>query len=222
MDYASEYKFKELEHHFPSFDHDLLYDIFRENEYDYDLTFLCLSTMLDENALVTPTRRTSSLESSLPRPSKVAVESAMEPVVESYENLRQDALSHAQQRKEFYVKAHQANGHGMTGVAAFYIQRASEETRRMEDANRIACERLSQWRWHEFQRTQRLDLHGLHANEALNLFKQIEQEFNQGNRRTTPKSIEIITGYGKTSVYGGGHGKIRSTILTYLHRRNYQ
>ena len=64
----------------------------------------------------------------------------------------------------------------------------------------------------EFDQTQRLDLHDLPSNEALNSFKQIEQELNEGIRRTTPKSIEILTGY----------GKIRSGILTYLQQRNYK
>lgn len=173
--------------------------------------------MFDENTVATPIRRIVPSESSVPR-----VKDTVEPVVDSYEDLRHNALRHAQQRKEFYVKAHQANGHGMTGVAAFYIHRASEETCRMEDANRVACERLSQWKLKEFQRTGQLDLHGLHSDEALNLFKQIERELKQGNQRTTPKSIQIITGYGKTSLYGGGHGQIRSIILTYLHQRNYQ
>ena len=145
-----------------------------------------------------------------------------EPVLESYEILRCDARHHAQQRKEFYTKAHQANRHGMSGVASFYIHRASEETQLMKDSNRAACERLSRWKLAQFYKTQRLDLHGLHSDEALNLFKQIECEFNQGNRKTTPKSIEIITGYGKNSIYGGSLGKIRSIILTYLQQRHYK
>jgi DNA-nicking Smr family endonuclease len=172
--------------------------------------------MLGENVSIIPMHRTSE---TIP---VIHSNSTVEPVVEPYENLRHDALHHAQKRKEFYTKAHQANRHGMSGVASFYIHRASEETQLMKDANRVAGERLSRWRLKQFHQTQRLDLHGLHSNEALNLFKQIEEDFNEGNRRTTPKTIEIITGYGKNSVYGGGHGKIRSIILTYLHQRNYK
>ena len=173
--------------------------------------------MFDENASVIPVHRTSPLLRSNP-----VVQTNVEPVLEPYETLRYDALRHAQQRKEFYTKAHQANRHGMSGVASFYIRRASEETQLMKDANRAACERLSRWKLKQFQQTQRLDLHGLHSNEALNLFQQIEQELNERNRRTTPKSIEIITGYGKNSIYGGGHGRIRSTILAYFQQRNYK
>jgi DNA-nicking Smr family endonuclease len=171
--------------------------------------------MLDENASLITIHQSQSLPSS-------TTKTIVEPVLESYEILRRDALHHAQQRKEFYIKAHQANRHGMSGVASFYIHRACEETQLMKDSNRAACERLSRWRLVQFYQTQRLDLHGLHSDEALNLFKQIEQDFNEGNRRTTPKSIEIITGYGKNSIYGGSHGKIRSVILTYLQQRNYK
>ena len=175
--------------------------------------------MFDENASVTTAHQSQSVPASRAISSTKTI---VEPVLESYEILRHDALHHAQQRKEFYTKAHQANRHGMSGVVSYYIHRASEETRLMKDANRAACERLSRWRLAQFHQTQRLDLHGLHSDEALNLLKQIEQEFHQGNRRTTPKSIEIITGYGKNSVYGGCHGNIRSVILTYLHQRNYK
>jgi len=176
--------------------------------------------MFNENAsLSTIPKSSQSLPSSR---SNLITKTIIEPVLESYEILRRDALRHSQQRKEFYTKAHQANRHGMSGVASFYIHRASEETQLMKDANRAACERLSRWRLKQFYQTQRLDLHGLHSDEALNLLKQIEQELNEGNRRTTPKSIEIITGYGKNSVYGGGDGKIRSIILAYLQQRNYK
>ena len=175
--------------------------------------------MFDENASITTLPKSQPLLSSRSIPT---IKTNVEPVLESYDILRRDALHHAQQRKEFYNKAHQANRHGMSGVASFYIHRAGEQTQLMKDANRAACERLSRWRLAQFHQTQRLDLHGLHSDEALNLFKQIEQELNEGNRRTTPKSIEIITGYGKNSVYGGGHGRIRSVLLTYLQQRNYK
>ncbi|CAF1252724.1 unnamed protein product [Adineta steineri] len=219
LDYVTEHKLKELQRHFPSFDSDLLHDIFRENEYNYDITLVCISTMLDDNASITTMHQPQSVSSSRPIST---IKSIVEPVLESYEILRQDALHHAQQRKELYAKAHQANRYGMCGVASFYIHRASEENQLMKDANRAACERLSQWRLTHFYQTQQLDLHGLHSDEALNLFKQIEQEYNEKNRKTTPKSIHIITGYGKNSIYGGSHGKIRSVILTYLKQRNYK
>jgi len=177
--------------------------------------------MLDENISISTTHKL--FQPILSSHSNLNNKIIVEPIPESYEILRRDAFRHAQQRKEFYTKAQQANRHGMSGVASFYINRASEETQLMKDANRAACERLSRWRLKQFNQTQRLDLHGLHSDEALNLFKQIEEEeLNKGNRKTTPKSIEIITGYGKNSIYGGGHGKIRSTILAYLQQRNYK
>jgi DNA-nicking Smr family endonuclease len=175
--------------------------------------------MFDENALITTIPKSQPVSSSR---CMSTTKTLIEPVLESYEILRCDARRHAQQRKEFYTKAHQANRHGMSGVVSFYIHRASEQTQLMKDANRAACERLSRWRLTQFYQTQRLDLHGLHSDEALNLFKRMEQEFNEGHRKTTPKSMEIITGYGKNSVYGGSHGKIRSVILAYLQQRNYK
>jgi DNA-nicking Smr family endonuclease len=181
--------------------------------------------MLDENASITtapksqPVPSSSSVSNAL---STTTIQSAAKPVLESYEISRQDAHNHALKRKDCYLKADQANRHGMTGVASHYINQAREQTRLMKDANRIACEYLSRTRLNQFRQTHRLDLHELHADEALHLFKQVEQELNEGNRRTTPKSIEVITGYGKSSPYGGGYGKIRSVILTYLRQRNYK
>ena len=141
---------------------------------------------------------------------------------DSFEFCRRHARDHALKRKECYNKADQANRHGMTGVASFYINQAREETRLMKEANRHACDSLAEIRLNQFRQTHRLDLHEFHADEALQLFQQIEQELNEGYRRTTLKSIEIITGYGKNSVYGGGTGKIRSVILNYLRQKNYK
>lgn len=222
MDYATEHKFKELQRQFPQMESDLLLDVFRSNDYDYEMALVCVATLLDEDPTMKKTSVVPTLPSSSVRNSGNTNKVPVEPVVESYESLRGDALQHSQRRREFYAKADQANRHGMTGVASFYIHRASEETRLMKDANRAACERLCRWRLEEFSQTQKLDLHGLHVDEALQLFKQVEQQFVEGNRRTTPKTIEIITGYGKSSVYGGGQGKIRPAILTYIQQRNYK
>lgn len=141
---------------------------------------------------------------------------------DSFEISRRHARDYAFKRKECYSKADQANRHGMTGVASFYINQAREQTRLMKEANREACESLSQIRLNQFRQTHRLDLHEFHADEALHLFQQIEEELNEGHRRTTLKSIEIITGYGKNSPFGGGTGKIRSVILNYLRQKNYK
>ncbi|CAF1626827.1 unnamed protein product [Adineta ricciae] len=221
LDYATEYKLKELVRLFPSFDTDLLHDLLRENEYNYDTTFICISTMLGDQAFLTDVSQPSQ---TMPACRSISTNKHLiEPVNESYEILRCDALQHGQRRKEFYAKAQQAYHHGMSGVASYYIHRASEETQLMKEANRTACERLSQWRLKQFYQTHQLDLHGLHSDEALNLFKQIECELNSNAPRTTPKSIEIITGYGKNSIYGGiGYGKIRSVLLTYIQQRNYK
>ena len=177
--------------------------------------------MLDENASFTSIPKTQPLPFSIAR-STITTKSTTEPVVKSYEVSRRDAHNYALKRKDCYLKADQANRHGMTGVASHYINQAREQTRLMKDANRVACEYLSKQRLNQFRQTHRLDLHELHADEALNLFILVEQELNEGNRRTTSKSVEIITGYGKNSPYGGGSGKIRSVILAYLRQRNYK
>jgi len=219
MDFASEHKFKQLERQFPSFDSNLLLDMFRDNEFNYDVTLVCVATLIDEEASISP----KIVQSTRSPPISPSVRTTVvEPVHESYETLRSAAVEHVQRRKEFYTKAQQANRHGMAGVAAFYIHRASEETQQIKDANRVAGERLSRWRLQEFYQTHKLDLHGLHVDEALQLFKQIEEDFFEGNRRIKAKSIEIITGYGKNSVYGGGHAKIRPAIVRYLQQRNYK
>ncbi|CAF1427817.1 unnamed protein product [Adineta steineri] len=231
LDFASQHKLKELELHFPNMSSDVIYDIFRENESDYDLTLVCISSMLDVDPSITP--RAPKSPSSPPQSSStnirstttnttIPTKSIIEPVLESYETSRRDARNYALNRKDCYLKADQANRHGMTGVASYYINQAREQTRLMKDANRVACEYLSRTRLIQFRQTHRLDLHELHADEALTLFKQVEQELCEGNRRTTPKSIEIITGYGKSSPFGGGYGKIRSVILSYLRQKNYK
>ncbi|CAF3423887.1 unnamed protein product [Rotaria sp. Silwood1] len=221
LDFASQHKLKQLERHFPNFSSDLLYEIFCENEFDHDLTLACVSSMLDENVPINITAKSQSLPSSNVR-STITTKSIAQPTVEFYEISRRDAHLHALKRKDCYNKADQANRQGMIGVASYYINQAREQTRLMKDANRTACEYLSKTRLTQFHQTHRLDLHELYADEALHLFKQVEHELNEGNKRTTPKSIEIITGYGKNSIYGGGGGKIRSIILTYIRQKNYK
>ena len=224
MDFASQHKLKELERHFPSFPPDVLYDIFTDNESDYDLTLVCISSMLEDNPSISPMPRSQPIPS--PAPSTTRSKIALKPLVEcpsdSFETSRLHAHEYALKRKECYNKADQAHRHGMTGVASFYINQAREQTRLMKEANRQACESLSQIRLQQFRQTHRLDLHEFHADEALDLFRQVEEEFHGGNRRTTPKSIEIVTGYGKNSPYGGGTGRIRTDILNYLRQKNYK
>jgi hypothetical protein len=219
LDFASQHKLKNLERQFSSIDPDVLYDMFIDNESDYDLAFACISSMLEENASIS---KSKPIPSSSNTHSMITRQSLNESDINSFEISRRHAHDYALKRKECYNKADHANRHGMTGVASYYINQAREQTQLMKEANRQACEYLFQTRMIQFRQTHQLDLHELHADEALQLFKQVEQELNNGNRRTTPKSIEIITGYGKNSPYGGGSGKIRSTILNYLRQRNYK
>lgn len=127
-----------------------------------------------------------------------------------YENLRIDSLRHAQRCKEFYIKAYQANLYGMSAVALFYIHQANEEAQLMKNANRTACELLLQLKLEQYHKTQRLDLHDLHLDEALNLFKHIEKEFKEKSQ----KSIEIII--------DDDREMIRSVMLAYLQQQNYK
>lgn len=172
--------------------------------------------MLDDNPSIVPMPR------SQPIPPPVRSKPVVEVQSNSFESSRCLAHEYAMKRKECFNKADQAHRHGMTGVASYYINQAREQTRLMKEANRKACESLSQIRLQQFRQTNRLDLHEFHVDEALDLFRQVEEEFHSGHRRTTPKSIEIITGYGKNSPYGGGTGRIRTDILNYLRQRNYK
>lgn len=226
---AGQHTLRQLEQQFPNFSSEIIHDMLYQNEYDYALTLACISSMLDEHAPISiPTKSQSFPAKSMvssstsDQSSAAAVKPIDELVSPSYEISRYDARTCAAKRKEYYNKADQANRQGMTGVASYYINQACEQTRLMKDANRIACEHLSSIRLQQFRQTHRLDLHELHIDEALQLFKQVEQELSKGNRRTTPKSIEVITGYGKNSPYGGGSGKIRSTILNYLRQKNFK
>jgi len=176
--------------------------------------------MFDENASISTIPKSQSIPSS--SSNTRSTQPLNESELDSFEISRRNARHYALKRKECYNKADQANHQGMTGVVAFYINQAREQTQLMKEANRQAYEYLSRTRMTQFRQTHRIDLHDLHADEALQLFKRVEQELNEGNRRTTPKSIEIITGYGKSSPYGGGSGKIRSVILSYLRQRNYK
>ena len=153
--------------------------------------------MLDENVSIT------TIPKSQPGSSVSNIRSTIttEPIGESYEISRRNARDCALKRKEYYNKADQANRHGMTGVASYYINQAREQTRLIKDANRLACEYISKTRLRQFRQTHRLDLHELHTDEALHLFKQVEQELNEGNlaKRWTVciiiMSLPFVDGY---------------------------
>ncbi|CAF4324820.1 unnamed protein product [Rotaria socialis] len=225
LNFASQHKLKELKHNFPSLTDDFIYEMFCENESDYNLTLVCISSLLDENVSISMPKKSpslSALSATTPTSNYRSTATTTETIHESYETLRRDARFHASKRKECFNKADQANRHGMIGVASYYINQAREQARLMKDANRTASEHLSRTRLVKFRQTHQLDLHELYPDEALHLFKLAEEELNGGNRRATPKSIEVITGYGKHSAYGGGCGKIRSTILAYLRQKKYK
>ncbi|CAF1049600.1 unnamed protein product [Didymodactylos carnosus] len=233
IDYASGVKLKRLEEQFPQFSPDLIYEIFRENESNYDLTLTCIASMLYENVTIT---KSPSIISSKPIRSSLLPHShddtsttistgtitgqLIQPVNETYQELRADALKHGQIRKQMYKKAHEANKHGMIGVVSFYIDKASEHLKLMKRSNQIAYEKLSEYRRQQFYQTHQLDLHGLHCDEALHLLQRIIQENNNSNSKKN--KFEIITGWGKNSSYGGGDGKIRTTIINYLKSKNYR
>ena len=180
--------------------------------------------MLDENAPIVTAPKPTLPPLSMPpiRSPPTNNRSTTEADSALYGDFRRTAQNHALKRKDCYQKADQANRQGMTGVASYYINQAREQTQLIKDANRLACEQLSQKRLTQFRQTHRLDLHELYADEALSLFQRVEQELYEGNRRTTALSIEVITGYGKGSIYGGGCGKIRSVILAYLRQKKYK
>lgn len=220
LDFASQHKLKQLESQFPTISSDVLYEIFRENESDFDLTFACVSSMLDENFSIDSIPKPQQTRSTT-MPSAVS-KPTTESNIKSLEIFRNRAKQYALKRKEYYTKASQATQHGMAGVTSYYINQAWEQKRLMKEANRMAFEQICQIRLNEFRQTGKLDLHTLYTDEALKLFQQVEQELNNGNRRTTLKSIEVITGYGKNSGYGEGAPRIRSIIINYLRQKKYK
>ena len=204
---------------FSSYPEDLLDDIFRENECDFDLTRVCLSTMQDENPLIlTPPKPTVRTQTNTTSATKINAART----VNCFETLRNEAHQYAVKRKEFYEKADQAQRHNMAGVVSYYVDQAHQCSLSMKKANQSAFDELAKIRLDQFQRTHSLDLHGFYADEALNLFKNVEDLLLNNSKRTTALPIQVITGYGKGSIYGAGHSKLRKVIGNYLNQKKYK
>lgn len=214
---------RNLQKVFPNLNRELIEDIFADCENDYDLTRVTIASMLDDKAQI-PT----IVESPVTKQPVTSVlkqttgQIDIKTSTESFLNYRNLAAEYMNKRKEFYDRANKANRHHMMGVVSYYINQAHEYGLKAKEANRAAYEELAETRLQLFRKSHRLDLHDFHEEEALNLFKRVENELHCGIYRTTELSIDVVTGYGKGSVYGGGYGKIRQRIIHYLKQKNYK
>ncbi|CAF0919127.1 unnamed protein product [Didymodactylos carnosus] len=208
LDDASELKLKCLEIEFPQYSRDLIYQLFDENEFNYELTLASITSMLNKN--ISSQSYVSALQ--------------MQPITKTYSELRFDALKHGQIRKQMYKKAYEAIKYGefgsMTGVASFYIDKANDHFKLMKHSNQNAYEKLSEYRRERFIQTQQLNLHGFYCNEALHLVQSIIQE-SISSSDSKKNEFEIITDRNKNSSNGDDNGKIRTTIINYLKLNNY-
>ena len=111
-------------------------------------------------------------------------------------------------------------------MASYYSQLAQRETAKVRAANNRASEILFRSRHEAVEKSNKLDLHSLHVDEAVRLVKEIlgsklsDLGPNPSPRVGKNKSqITIITGRGNHS--RGGNAKVRPSVINYLKQHNF-
>ena len=143
-----------------------------------------------------------------------------------YEELRSDAYLHHRNRAQLFQKAQKAFESNVRPAAFYYSQLAHREGDKVRAANKRASEILFKSRHEAVEKSNKLDLHSLHVDEAVKLVKEILgsrlSELGPNPSARVAKSrtqITIITGRGNHS--RGGNAKVRPSVVNYLKQHNF-
>ena len=228
---SSQLKFQKLHEMFCEVDEDMLEATFALHHYGFEQTVNSLKAAgVKLRTEVYPRSSgihfTDHLEVSS---SAVEVEDSVDemPIEDvGYEVLRSDAYMHHRKRAQLFQKAQRAFESNMRPAAFYYSQLAHQEGEKVRAANNRASEILFHSKHEVVERSNKLDLHSLHVDEAVKLVKEILSsrlsELGQSSAARVGKNksqITIITGRGNHS--RGGNAKLRPSVINYLKQHNY-
>ncbi|XP_065157722.1 NEDD4-binding protein 2 [Atheta coriaria] len=134
--------------------------------------------------------------------------------------LRQEAANHQKQRVDLLNKAKSYYNKGMSEVATFYSDLASQQTRMWEKYNSMAAVQIVNEGFHRSDKADTIDLHFLRVTEALiALDIYIDEVIDRlQSSKKNHKDIFVITGRGKNSPRG--IPRIRPGVEQRLKKRN--
>nr|XP_054755912.1 uncharacterized protein LOC129261913 [Lytechinus pictus] len=141
----------------------------------------------------------------------------------AYEDYRAEATLHFKQRDECFKKAAKAYHSGQKELAVHYSNQGRLHSMKLKEANRRAAEMMLKQRKHETG-ANKLDLHNLHVEEALEALQEVLFEREEKIRRGTPspgkqRYLEVVTGRGRHSQ--GGVARLKPAVEKFLEQRGY-
>ena len=229
---SSQLKFRKLKEMFYEVEEEMLEATFAANGFGFEQTVNSLKAagcrLRTENITQHDWANfdAGELDNSTSSPSNFSWEGEAETDDLDYAELRSDAYMHHQRRAQLFQKAQRAFESNMKPAAFYYSQLAHQEGEKVRAANSRASEILFDSRQATVEKTNKLDLHSLHVDEAVKLVKDILSgrlsELNQMPSARVGKNktqITIITGRGNHS--RGGNAKVRPSVINYLKQHNF-
>ncbi|XP_067945378.1 NEDD4-binding protein 2-like [Watersipora subatra] len=129
-----------------------------------------------------------------------------------YVDYRAEANLHMKQRKEFLEKAALANSKRKFPVGSYYAEQAELHYQKYREANLAAATQIFNHS-NASRNKEEVDLHGLHADEAVQVVSEIIKTLrNEGTR----KYVNVITGRGNRSK--NGVSRIKQAVENFLIR----
>ncbi|XP_033116107.1 uncharacterized protein LOC117116233 isoform X2 [Anneissia japonica] len=230
---------------FPRIDADILQNIFAANEYHLGNTFRSVecSHNLHPKPVYTvlSDKAREELEKRLLRQANEdALKSASDviqlqtdlteeldseyPDEADYVDYRADAIVNKNLQKECLQKASEAHRKGQTQLATYYADKGRVYSQKIKEANREASKRIHQKINKDYLKSNILDLHHFHVDEAVEVLQDAlnNKRHELQTRQQKPKTLylSVITGRGRNSPLG--IARIRQAVREFLEKNNYQ
>eukprot|EP00057_Strongylocentrotus_purpuratus_P005540 XP_003731200.2 PREDICTED: NEDD4-binding protein 2 [Strongylocentrotus purpuratus] len=229
---ATKLKRDQLFEAFPDVDRNALDEIFKANNYEFQSTVWEVNAVFREpagpvkevfspEALVemekrrdsSPARRKAKGQSDS---TDGQFQSTEQP---DYEDYRAEATLHFKQRDECFKKAAKAYHAGQKELAVHYSNQGRLHSMRLKEANRRAAELILVQRRHVTGEN-KLDLHNLHVEEALQALQEVLIERQMHPSPGQHRYLEVVTGRGKHSKMGVA--KLKPAVCKFLEQKGYR
>eukprot|EP00057_Strongylocentrotus_purpuratus_P004739 XP_003729344.1 PREDICTED: NEDD4-binding protein 2 [Strongylocentrotus purpuratus] len=135
-----------------------------------------------------------------------------------YEDYRAKATLHFNQRDECFKKAAKAYRTGKKEHASYYSKQGRLQSMELKEANRRAAELILVQRKHVTGEN-KLDLHNLHVEEALQALQEVLIERQRNPSPGQHRYLEVVTGQGKHSKMGVA--KLKPAVCKFLEQKGY-
>lgn len=236
-DLASRLRRQTVKARFPSLEDHIIEHIFEENDGQLEATLFELRALYPDDEATAPSEKLqpsqkveADIESSTQdNPEETAQESPSllhdGNVSPRYQDVdfRKEATRQAKLRSMYFRQAAQAYADGNGAAAAMMSRKGREHTELMKKYQRQAFRQNFYKRNHgRMENLAKVDLHGLHVQEAIEVVEELLEWHRQSLRENSPakkKYLYLITGTGKHS--HRGKPRLKPAILKLLREKKY-